>query len=319
MVSVAPEYTNNIIPYFAHLVKEYKDNGSLIDSQRAIKVVCWNTEWKESEKKHQDLKKLRLEDYYTSYKKEKGKSKQDYDCLKHYLMFYDKKENVLKPLQQNILNALLKILRIENITSNDERPYTKKKMIDYIRDIDIVKYEELNLNILNWTINVINGQINRVFDDIKSYIPIFFTMFSEKRIERSLTFVNSNIPDVLVDDEKLHKLTNLYTDQGLDIEITSVHAVKGQTHCATLYLESFYYNDGNKTPPISYESQRLKNPFLGKPLSEKSGERVKQSAKMAYVGFSRPSSFLCVAIHKNRFDLFLSTINKDEWEIKEVP
>ena len=39
---------------------------------------------------------------------------------------------------------------------------------------------------------------------------------------------------------------------------------------------------------------------------------------MAYVGFSRATELLCVAIHKDRFDKYLARINQEEWEIKEV-
>ena len=114
--------------------------------------------------------------------------------------------------------------------------------------------------------------------------------------------------------------TNYYSADGFEIEITSVHAVKGQTHCATMYLESYYDRGyGN------YESERLRNQFLGiQSLSETlttvktSHEKIKQSAKMAYVGFSRPMDLLCIAIHKDRFDSVLSTINRDEWEIITV-
>lgn len=119
------------------------------------------------------------------------------------------------------------------------------------------------------------------------------------------------------DNKKKIETTNYYKEGGLDIEITSVHAVKGQTHCATLYLESFYNRGyGN------YESERLRNQFLGyQTVSETlltvstSHEKIKQSAKMAYVGFSRPTDLLCIAIHKSRFESALSEINRDDWEI----
>ena len=42
----------------------------------------------------------------------------------------------------------------------------------------------------------------------------------------------------------------------MEIEIATVHAVKGETHAATLYLETFF----NKY----YESERLKEQFKGK-------------------------------------------------------
>lgn len=72
------------------------------------------------------------------------------------------------------------------------------------------------------------------------------------------------------------------------IEISSVHAVKGETHTATLYLDTFYYG---------YDVHRIL-PFLNGILpTGKEQSRVKESMKVAFVGCSRPTHLLCVAIH----------------------
>lgn len=303
---------NNIIPCFAQIVKEHKENRSISNPDKSVKAVCWNTDWKDDDANRQDEAKLRLEDYYKGFKKEKSKPKQDYECLKNYLLFYDKNKKTLEPLRKNILNAFLKILRLENINASDERPYTKKKLIDFIREKDVQKYDELNLNIYNWSIGIIKGKTNDVWGEIKEYSPIFFTLFSENALSVSSTFINNDIAGIPVVNAEVIETTNYYKEDGLEIEITSVHAVKGQTHCATLYLESYY----NK----SYESQRLTGQFLGNSIQISNiGERIKQSAKMTYVGFSRPTDLLCVAIHKDRFDSLLNEINREEWVIVEVP
>ena len=57
---------------------------------------------------------------------------------------------------------------------------------------------------------------------------------------------------------------------------------------------------------------------MGNQISSTVGTRVKQSARMAYVGFSRPTHLLSIAIHKERFDFVLSDINVDDWEIIEI-
>lgn len=304
----------NIIPCFAQIVRE---NG-LANAGKAIKVVCWNTDWKKDNASRQDQAKLRLEDYYSGFKKEKGKPKQDYDCLKSYLMYYDKNKKTLEPLRKNILNALLKILRLENINTSDTRPYTKKKLIDLIREKDFKKYEELNLNLYNWSIGTIKGKTNDVWNEIKAYAPNFFTIFSENALSTSLTFLNNDAENIAVAENAELETTNHYKEEGLEIEITSVHSVKGQTHCATLYLESYFQKDGNGANTKSYESQRLAQQLLGANLAANIGDRVKQSAKMAYVGFSRPTNLLCIAVHKDRFDMFLNTISADIWEIRTV-
>ena len=301
----------NIIPCFAQIVKE---NG-LENLEKPIKVVCWNTDWKEDEVSRNDAAKLRLEDYHKGFKKEKGKPKQDYGNLKSYLLYFEKKQT-LEPLRKNILNAFLKILRLENVNTTDERHYTKKKLIDFIHEKDVQKYDEFNLSLYNWSIGIIREKTNEVWIEIKAYIPTLLAMF-EKTISASSDFINNDNAEIPAENAEI-LTTNYYKEDGLEIEITSIHAVKGQTHCATLYLESYFQKDGNGANAKSYESQRLSQQFLGTQIRSTVGARIKQSAKMAYVGFSRPTDLLCVAVHKNRFDNLLSEINRDEWEIIEV-
>ncbi|SUX47178.1 UvrD-helicase domain-containing protein [Chryseobacterium indoltheticum] len=301
----------NVISCFAQLVKEYK----LSDSKKPIKVVCWNTDWKDDETSRNDATKIRLEDYYKDFKKQKKKLNQDFDNLFSYLVYYEKK-NTLEPLRKNLLNALVKILRIENIDAQDEKPYTKKKLIDFIRDSDIEKYDELNLNLFNWSIGILQGETNEVLLKMKEYLPTMLTIF-DRTISKSSEFINKKveISEGIISD--LNE-ANYYVEDGVEIEITSVHAVKGQTHCATLYLESYYHKDGKGTNSKSYESQRLAEQFLGVKVQANVGNRSKQSAKMVFVGFSRPTDLLCVAIHKDRFDNQLKKIDRSIWNIVTV-
>ncbi|WP_225037101.1 UvrD-helicase domain-containing protein [Winogradskyella sp. SM1960] len=308
------ENTNieNVIPCFAQIVRE----NDLVNSEKPIKVVCWNTEWKEDEKSRNDVNKHRLEDYHKTFKKDIGKPKLDYNNLKSYLLYFEKKQT-LEPIRKNILNAFLKILRLENVNTKDDRPFTKKKLIDFIKEKDVKKYDELNLNLYNWSIGIIQEKTIEVWNEIKEYVPTFLTMF-DKAISLSSNFINADNVEIITENAEISTPTNHYRENGLEIEITSVHAVKGQTHCATLYLESYFHQDGRGLNAKSYESQRLQNQFLGSQILSTVGKRVKESTKMAYVGFSRPTDLLCVAVHRDRFDSFLSEIDRDVWKIMEV-
>lgn len=299
----------SIIPCFAQIVKEYKENGRLKSKKdfKDIKVVCWNTDWKENEESRGDIAKMRLEDYHKGFKREKHKPKEDYDTLKSYLLYYEQKKT-LEPLRKSILNAILKILLLENINTTDDRPYTKKKLLDFIHEKDLQKYDEFSLNLYTWSIGIIQEKTEDVWNGIKVYVPTLLAMF-DKTISASTNFINNDIVEIPAENTEIHTPTNHYKEDGLEIEITSVHAVKGQTHCATLYLESCYQG--------KHESERLSNQFLGNSFNDTKVHH-KSSAKMAYVGFSRPTDLLCIAIHKERFDSLLSTINRDQWEVVEV-
>lgn len=90
-----------------------------------------------------------------------------------------------------------------------------------------------------------------------------------------------------------------------------MHRVKGETHAATLYMESFYERGGGG----NYESERLAGQLKGDPLSAKPHNLVVQSAKMVYVGFSRPTHLLCFAVHEGRFGKLGASMPLDRWEV----
>ena len=81
-----------------------------------------------------------------------------------------------------------------------------------------------------------------------------------------------------------------------DIEVSTIHKVKGETHTATLVLETFK-ND--------YDLKVLLNLLKGK--KRKSYDDKK---KLLYVAMSRPTHLLCLAMNKNH----LSDEDKKELE-----
>ncbi|MBA3664353.1 MAG: UvrD-helicase domain-containing protein [Bacteroidetes bacterium] len=312
------ETLEHVIPFFSSLVKTQKDGGHLTDFEcYPIKVVAWNTEWKDV-LPEELVGKVRLVDYHTSYSKEKAKSKNDYANLKSYLLYYDKNKATLESIRKGILNGILKVLRIENITQ-EGRPFTKRTLLDTLKSIQPERYEELKLHLYNWSIGVIRGNTNAMLAEVRVYLPSLCSIFTTEQMNASQFFIDdeTQLPQ---NNEEINSARNIIVDDEMLIEVTSVHAVKGQTHCATLYLESYYHKDGNGANAKSYESQRLVEQFLGNPLEIGTARtRTKESAKIAFVGLSRPTNFLCVAIHKNRFDAGLEAIDREVWEVKEVP
>src|SRR5690606_23098640 len=209
------EKFGSITPCNAQIVK----NNGVANSEKLIKVICWNTDWKEDDTSREDASKLRLEDYHKGFKKEKGKPKQDYDNLKSYLLFFEKKKT-LEPLRKNILYAFLKIMRLENINTTDDRPYTKKKLIDFIHDKDVQKYDELNLNLYNWSIGIIKGKTNDIWNEIKAYVPTLLALF-DKQISESSSFINNDNAEIPAENPEILATTNHYKEDGIEIEITS--------------------------------------------------------------------------------------------------
>ncbi|MBP0614246.1 UvrD-helicase domain-containing protein [Jiella mangrovi] len=87
------------------------------------------------------------------------------------------------------------------------------------------------------------------------------------------------------------------------IRLGSIHSVKGETHTATLVLESFYHRHhlselkpwllGTKSGG-SWINRR------GKRVDE--GSRMRERLKLHYVAMTRPTHLLCLAMRKDSFD-----------------
>lgn len=93
------------------------------------------------------------------------------------------------------------------------------------------------------------------------------------------------------------KIANVYErksgDRTARIQVRSIHSAKGETHTATLVLETYWYTH-------NLEDMR---PWLdGTQSGEVSSSRQNTRLKAHYVAMTRPSHLLCLAIKKSTMD-----------------
>jgi DNA helicase-2/ATP-dependent DNA helicase PcrA len=102
------------------------------------------------------------------------------------------------------------------------------------------------------------------------------------------------------------------------IQLGSIHSVKGQTHTATLVLETFWYKH-------NLESIRdwLCN---GKCGGHGTGVQIKNRLKLHYVAMTRPTHLLCLAMKRSTFEKvngeldqrLLKKLTDRGWVVKEL-
>ncbi len=106
---------------------------------------------------------------------------------------------------------------------------------------------------------------------------------------------------------KLTKLSGnvLKHEAGFNIEFSTIHGVKGETHDATLVLETKNY----------YPDLSVMIPTPKKPNAILSKKFMRQ----LYVAMSRPKHLLCLAIHKDRVDENAKKLLKENgWNIIKI-
>ena len=102
----------------------------------------------------------------------------------------------------------------------------------------------------------------------------------------------------------------------LDIRLGSIHSVKGQTHLATLLLNTYWHD---------HSSKQMVPWFLGKQLNGAgAGKRDTQRLLQTYVAMTRPGHLLCLAIPRSALgggdgiDRNIQTLKGKGWRVAEI-
>ena len=105
----------------------------------------------------------------------------------------------------------------------------------------------------------------------------------------------------------------------IKVNLDSIHAVKGETHKATLLLESNrQIGEHSKTKDISNIFDFLVGRFNRELTSNK---EVNNALKLSYVGISRATHLVAVAVNKenlNDYENQMQLAISQGWEIVEV-
>jgi len=297
-----------VLPKFTEIVMNRQSSGDIPRSAGiALKAIGWR-------KSADGIGKIIIKDYFPEFNESIQRANVDFFNLKGYIMQSkndDLNKNGLGPIRKNILNALLRILRYEDIEDSNGRYYTESRLLHFLKEKYNDIYMEFKLRLFLWCRDIYKENVDKTFKEIKQYLlNLLQNVFGNNEISRKTeNFIgenNGNSTEGSRERISVGDVNNIYRGNDLEVEVGTIHSIKGETHTATLYLETYYYGD--------YESSRLKEYFKGNRSTGNEGVRVKESLKMAYVGMSRPTHLLCVAVHENRVKTYLNEIPGSLWE-----
>lgn len=293
-----------VIPGFASIIRTLIDSGDIPSKPGSkYKAVAWATKPEDG--------KIRLPDYHPPYSKEEQRKRIDYRDLASYLSNYSKEQRDLSAVEKNIGNALLRILRLERVPDPEGAPYSKRTMVAFLKESRADYWPVYQEKVYKWCMETVGGSAAAALADIRDHLPTFLSAFGAE-IKNSGEFIdgapNSGTAEVL---SSVGVPQNVVPFEGFEVEVATVHSVKGETHAATLYMETFYERGGGG----NYESERLAGSINGTAVKGTAHNLVKQSAKMVYVGFSRPTHLLCFAVHESRFAKFEAGIDLAIWNV----
>lgn len=260
-------------------------------------------------KKGANDQKRYIEAYYPLFERRNTTVKLESDSFDSFLL--KSHTDSVKDQGMSIIQGVIKFLDLCDV-KNDSRRYTITSLLDFLTTKDIKEKEEFLCNIMKWGRLISKrGETKdklQIKETIYNYLTgIFLPLFGKNVTESANEFFNATVADDVA-GQKLEQ-DNIYKEEGINIEVTTVHAVKGETHASTLYLETSYFG--------KHESERLADQFKGIAYTGTEDRKLK-SLRVAYVGMSRPRYLLCVAIQKNRFDNMDCRELRDIWDVVEA-
>ena len=98
---------------------------------------------------------------------------------------------------------------------------------------------------------------------------------------------------------------------GIVIDVGTVHSVKGETHCGTLYLETDYQKSSDSQRLVEFLEGHRPSTQLGKAFHQ-------QNLKVAHVAFSRPTHLVAFACLESHIVGHEDSLRKNGWVLRTV-
>lgn len=278
-----------VLVRYAHLIiKHY--NNMLPDNFSAIAVGAI----KKRKTENEENKKfpLNLNAYWPEY--DSGYS-MNVEKINTFLSFVCearasvKEQMELKDANSIFLKGIIELLRVANIKDSHRDVFTKASLKSIFSES-----EEFNESLFNELKREILLRDN--LDDVvwnKLVLKLFNALYcfqidaNRKPVKVFLSW-NQEVFDLY---KNRYKCTNIFHHSGVDIKVGTIHSVKGETHSAVLILETFNH---------SHDIKNVIKLLIKRPT--KITKTLETHMKRLYVGVTRPSEMLCIALKKTHID-----------------
>ncbi|MGF1815694.1 hypothetical protein L4D02_13220, partial [Vibrio splendidus] len=233
-----------------------------------------------------------------------GKTKPGGLTIKHYFSNFEK-SNSSKNFKPDKMIEYFRVAQ-KNTTCNADG---YKMVLEGIRRLlDIADYEYISISQLKGMLKEFpnHNEINQKIIDIQrsdltdshgwgNNIKDLLTALGLLDSSDVLTdFISYAAPCSVADDEFVS--ANMYAEEvsgrNICIEVDTIHSVKGETHAATLILETKFHE---------YDVDQMLDYIIGTKKTKPKGVRKPKFMKQLYVAMTRPKHLIGIAIDESRF------------------
>lgn len=290
-----------VLPAFASLLRNHglsaREDG---DPPGIFKAVGWVGKDKREEGK------LCIPAYLPEYEGTRTRLRQHFNCLLSYVQCRDTLGAA--EFRRAVLDAVCRSLTVGEVRHpGNDRPFTPSTLLTFLAEDNAAAHRELLHRISELALRSVNPgySAESARDTIADYLCRWWPRLKdEDAFADFATAVETQVEEPCASPSH----SNCFIDGDIAIEVGTVHSVKGETHRATLYLESNYKKKTDSQRLLPFLKGQYPADLLGKP------EHI-ENLKIAHVAMSRPTHLLAFACSRKTIAGHEDVLAANGWEI----
>ncbi len=246
-----------------------------------------------------NLEQLKIGHYWIEYDKSKAKNKFKENSLIEAVRYCRQSSSPdWSDSYKLLLNSVLKLLRLAGKNNENDHRYTGTSLQNFLKANNNWK---LFRKILYCLLNDEQSLDQECWENICNNLTSFFDLQDSPEAARQYLAYTEEILDIESQDEEIGEEDNravvslpenmIKHHGGFSIHLSTIHGVKGETHDATLVMETKYRK---------YDIGELLNHVAGIDVNRVTQKTKIKFSRQLYVAASRPRHLLCFSIHEKR-------------------
>lgn len=256
---------------------------------------------------------LRIPHYFPQFEKNNNPDSFNPDKLFHFFIYAQNLKNESKHTHQSYktllagINKLYQLNHLKISLDKQEKYPTIQRLKSWLSNNN--KLNQFNLFFLKATQKELTKEN---WDSIRRELINIFELDYETIIQNIFLEFDSNYQhQIESENNNLNRYYYSENGQEIAIDIGTIHSIKGETHTATLVLETKYYQN---------DIAHVIDILLGIDSKKQIAAQKTQFMKRLYVAMSRPKHLLCLACDKSIFtEERINKINKKPtWNLMDL-
>lgn len=291
-----------VIRAFSHLIEELADE---LPANGKYKAIGWIGKDKTSEGK------LCIPAYFPNFDSSRRAQNKYFSNMISYAAYAIQVAQIdgAKRFLEIILQGIIRVLDVAGIKDETSKRHYTPSSLNYLWKHDHEEsYHLFREHMAEVFLMELNSSATPVMlrDQIRSAILPVWPIG-----EKANAFLNGDSIDPALDvDKDITQTKNQFVDDnGIVINVGTVHSAKGETHTATLYLETNYHTSTDAKRLIDFLEGNRPEAQIKKPHHQ-------QNLKVAHVAFSRPTHLLAFACRASSIAGHEDGLKENGWVIR---